>query len=88
MAAEGNVAPPLVGTHEDVHVTGRRILVIIVGGLLVGIPSSLISPMLFGTSSVYGTAWSFAGGGFGFDLLRDRLGLLHTPRRLPGAGGV
>jgi hypothetical protein len=56
MAAEGNVAPPLVGTHEDVHVTGRRILAIIVDGLLVGIPSSLISPMLFGTSSVYGTA--------------------------------
>ncbi len=56
MAAEGNVAPPLVGTHEDVHVTGRRILAIIVDGLLVGIPSSLISPMLFGTSSVYGSS--------------------------------
>jgi hypothetical protein len=88
MAAEGNVPLPLVGPHEDVHVTGRRILVIIVDGLLVGIPSSLISPMLFGTSSVCGTAWTLRSGGFGFDLLRDRLGLLHTPRRLPGAGGV
>ncbi len=88
MAAEVNVAPPLVGTHEDVHVTGRRNLAIIVDGLLVGIPSSLISPMLFGTSCVYGTAWTLRRWGFGFDLLRDRLGLLHTPRRLPGAGGV
>ncbi len=54
MASAGYVAPPLVGTHEDVHVTGRRILAIIVDSLLVGIPSSLISTLLFGTSSLYG----------------------------------
>ena len=46
----GSVAPSFSGTHEDVHVTGRRILAIIVDGLLVGIASSLISMLLFGTS--------------------------------------
>ena len=55
MATAGSVAPPLVGTHEDVHVTGRRVLAIIVDGLLVGIPSYLISMLFFGTSSVYGS---------------------------------
>ena len=56
MASAGSVASSGVGTHEDVHVTGRRVLAIIVDGLLVGIPSSLISTLLFGTSSVYGSS--------------------------------
>ena len=56
MATAGSGAPPFVGTHEDVHVTGRRVLAIIVDGLLVGIPSSLISMLFFGTSSVYGSS--------------------------------
>src|SRR5215216_4065436 len=43
MATAGSGAPPFVGTHEDVHVTGRRVLAIIVDGLLVGIPSSLVT---------------------------------------------
>ena len=55
MATAHAAAPAAVGTHEDVHVTGRRVLAIIVDGLLVGIPSSLISMLLFGTSSVYGS---------------------------------
>ena len=56
MASAGSVAPAGVGTHEDVHVTGRRVLAIIVDGLLVSIPSSLISMLFFGTSSVYGSS--------------------------------
>ena len=56
MASAGSVAPPAVGAHEDVHVTGRRVLAIIVDGLLVGIPTSLISMLFFGTSSVYGSS--------------------------------
>ena len=54
--ASAHAAPAAVGTHEDVHVTGRRILAIIVDGLLVGIPSSLVSMLLFGTSSVYSSS--------------------------------
>jgi len=50
MATAGSGAPPGVGTHEDVHVTGRRVLAIIVNGLLVGIPSTLFSMLLTGTS--------------------------------------
>ncbi len=53
MATAHAAAPPGVGTHEEVHVTGRRVLAIIVDGLLVGIPSYLISMLFFGTSSVY-----------------------------------
>ena len=56
MASAGSVAPSAVGAHEDVHVTGRRVLAIIVDGLLVGIPTSLISMLFFGTSSVYGSS--------------------------------
>src|SRR5215211_6009736 len=56
MATAGSVAPAGVGIHEDVHVTGRRVLAIIVDGLLVGIPTSFISMLLFGTSSVYGSS--------------------------------
>jgi len=54
MASVGSVAPPLVGIHEDVHVTGRRVLAIIVDGLLISIPSSLISTPLFGNVTVDG----------------------------------
>ena len=56
MATAGGaaVAPPGVGTHEDIHVTGRRVLAIIVDGLLIGIPASLVSQLLLGTNySVY-----------------------------------
>src|SRR5215210_324169 len=56
MATAHAAAPAGVGTHEDVHVTGRRILAIIVDGLLVGIPSYLISMLFFGSSSVYGSS--------------------------------
>ncbi len=50
MAAEGSVAPPIAGLREDVHVTGRRILAIVVDGVVLGIPFWLISS-LFGTTA-------------------------------------
>jgi len=40
---------PTVGVREDVHVTGKRILAIIVDGLLIGTPVGLLS-MLFGAN--------------------------------------
>lgn len=48
MAVEGSTIPPVAGTREDVHVTGRRILATVVDGLLLG---SLFAVMatLFGT---------------------------------------
>lgn len=48
MAVEGSATPPVAGTREDVHVTGRRILATVVDGLLLG---SLFAVMaaLFGT---------------------------------------
>jgi uncharacterized RDD family membrane protein YckC len=39
----------MVGVRDDVHVTGRRILAIIVDGLLIGAPLGLLS-MLFGAN--------------------------------------
>ena len=51
MAAESSVAPPVAGMQEDVHVTGRRILAILVDGVVLGIPFWLLSS-LFGTTSV------------------------------------
>ncbi|MBV9455309.1 MAG: RDD family protein [Rubrobacter sp.] len=50
MAAESYVAPPVAGIQEDVHVTGRRVLAILVDGVVLGIPFWLISS-LFGTTS-------------------------------------
>ena len=50
MAADSSVAPPAAGIREDVHVTGRRILAILVDGVVLGIPFWLISS-LFGTTS-------------------------------------
>ena len=48
MATESYGAP-MVGVRDDVHVTGRRILAIIVDGLLIGAPLGLLS-MLFGAN--------------------------------------
>jgi uncharacterized RDD family membrane protein YckC len=53
VVAAGGYGVPVVGTQENVHVTGRRIPAIIVDGLLIGIPVSLLS-MLFGTNEANG----------------------------------
>ena len=55
MAAHAAVAPPFVGTHEDVHVTGRRILATIVDGLIFG-GLYTVMVILFGTISSVGSA--------------------------------
>ena len=55
MAAHAAVAPPFVGTHEDVHVTGRRILATIVDGLIFG-GLYTVMVILFGSISTVGTA--------------------------------
>lgn len=51
MAAEGSVAPVVVGMQEDVHVTGRRILATFVDGLVFGVLYTVMSA-LFGTFTV------------------------------------
>jgi len=55
MAAHAVVAPPFVGTHEDVHVTGRRILATIVDGLIFG-GLYTVMVLLFGSISSVGFA--------------------------------
>ncbi len=55
MAAHAAVAPPFVGTHEDVHVTGRRILATIVDGLIFG-GLYAVMVLLFGSISSVGSA--------------------------------
>jgi uncharacterized RDD family membrane protein YckC len=55
MAAHAVVAPPFVGTHEDVHVTGRRILATIVDGLIFG-GLYAVMVLLFGSISSVGFA--------------------------------
>ena len=55
MAAHAAVAPPFVGTHEDVHVTGRRILATIVDGLIFG-GLYTVMVLLFGSISSVGFA--------------------------------
>ena len=55
MAAHAAVAPPFVGTHEDVHVTGRRILATIVDGLIFG-GLYTVMVILFGSISSVGSA--------------------------------
>jgi uncharacterized RDD family membrane protein YckC len=55
MAAHAAVAPPFVGTHEDVHVTGRRILATIVDGLIFG-GLYAVMVLLFGSISTVGSA--------------------------------
>ena len=55
MAAHAAVAPPFVGTHEDVHVTGRRILATIVDGLIFG-GLYAVMVLLFGSISSVGFA--------------------------------
>ena len=55
MAAHAAVAPPFVGTHEDVHVTGRRILATIVDGLIFG-GLYAVMVILFGSISTVGSA--------------------------------
>ncbi len=57
--AEGTVGPAVVG-REDVHVTGRRILAIIVDGLVLSIPFMLISS-LFRTTPAGGGNVSTSG---------------------------
>ena len=51
--AEAVSGPPVA--TGDVHVTGRRILAIIVDGLVLGVVFWVLS-MLFGSRSVEGTA--------------------------------
>jgi len=55
MAAHAAVAPPFVGTHEDVHVTGRRILATIFDGLIFG-GLYAVMVILFGSISTVGSA--------------------------------
>jgi uncharacterized RDD family membrane protein YckC len=47
MATAASAAPPLVDIHEDVHVTGRRILATIVDGLIFGALYGVMA-LLFG----------------------------------------
>ena len=44
-------APAGLGATTDVHVTGRRILAIIVDGIIVGLPTGLIAALLGAFSS-------------------------------------
>ena len=56
MATPASAAPPLVGIHEDVHVTGRRILATIVDGLIFGAlygVMALLFGVLFGGTDGY-----------------------------------
>ena len=55
MATPASAAPPIVGIHEDVHVTGRRILATIVDGLIFGALFTVMA-MLFGNISDVGFA--------------------------------
>jgi uncharacterized RDD family membrane protein YckC len=55
MAAQAAVAPPFVGTREDVHVTGRRILATIVDGLIFGCLYAVMV-VLFGSVTTVGPA--------------------------------
>jgi uncharacterized RDD family membrane protein YckC len=55
MAAHAAVASPFVGTHEDVHVTGRRILATIVDGLIFG-GLYAVMVILFGSVATVGSA--------------------------------
>jgi uncharacterized RDD family membrane protein YckC len=55
MAAQAAVAPPFVGTREDVHVTGRRILATIVDGLVFGCLYAVMV-ILFGSVATVGYA--------------------------------
>lgn len=48
MTAQGSVTPPAVGIHEDVHVTGRRILATFVDAFLFGGLYTVMAA-LFGT---------------------------------------
>ncbi len=51
--AEGTVGPAVVG-REDVHVTGRRVLAIIVDSIVLGLIFAIMS-MFFGTTSANGS---------------------------------
>ena len=56
MATAASAAPPLVDIHEDVHVTGRRILATIVDGLIFGAlygVMALLFGVLFGGTNGY-----------------------------------
>ena len=56
MATPASAAPPLVGIHEDVQVTGRRILATIVDGLIFGAlygVMALLFGVLFGGTNGY-----------------------------------
>jgi len=55
MATQASVAPPLAGIHEDVHVTGRRIVATIVDGLIFGALFTVMT-MLFGNITNVGFA--------------------------------
>ena len=48
MAAGGSAVPPVAGTREDVHVTGRRIVATVVDGLMIGL-LFVVMAALFGT---------------------------------------
>ena len=55
MATQASAAPPVVGIHEDVHVTGRRIVATIVDGLIFGALFTVMT-MLFGNVTNVGFA--------------------------------
>jgi len=58
MTTQASVAPPVVGTQESVHVTGRRILATVVDGLVFGVLYAVMA-LLFGTVTSVGPAnWS------------------------------
>jgi uncharacterized RDD family membrane protein YckC len=51
MTVEGSAAPPVLGTREDVHVTGRRILATVVDGLVFAVLYTVMTA-LFGNFTV------------------------------------
>src|SRR5688500_20306149 len=58
MATQASVAPPLAGIHEDVHVTGRRIVATIVDGLIFGALFTVMSMLLGNITSVGFANWN------------------------------
>jgi len=58
MATQASVASPTVGIHENVHVTGRRIVATIVDGLIFGALLAVMTTIFGSISSVGFADWN------------------------------
>jgi len=58
MSAQASVAPPVVGTQESVHVTGRRIVATIVDGLIFGALFTVMTALFGSITSVGFANWN------------------------------